>query len=87
MAQKTVDTESLSVNRLFCSVTTQQQIDATIMMYRMSNSSSILSEMFPCFNDDTLIALMESNVCQEEHTIASILLYTIHLLNVIIYIN
>jgi len=72
VAQKTVDTESLSVNRFFCSVTTQQQKDATTVMDRLSHSSSILSEMFPCLNDDTLIALMESNVCQEEHNIASI---------------
>ena len=72
MAQKTVDTDSLSVNIYFCSVTNQQQLDATIVMNRLSNSSSILFEIFPCSNDDTLIVLMESNVSQEEHSIASI---------------
>ena len=72
MAQKTVDTDSLSDTIFFCSVTNQQQLDATIVVNRFSNSANILSEKFPCSNDDTLIALMESNVCQEEHAIASI---------------
>ena len=72
MAQKTVDTDSISANTFFCSVTNQQQLDATIVMNKLSNSSSILSEMFPLSNDDTLIALMESNVYQKEHAISSI---------------
>ena len=72
MAQKTVDTDSISVNTFFCSVTNQQQLDAIIVMNKLSNSSSILSEIFPCSTDDTLRALMESNVYQEKHEISSI---------------
>ena len=72
VAQKTVDTASLSVNIFFCSVANQHQQDATIVMNRLSNSSSVLSEMFPYSNDDTLISLMESNACQEECAISSI---------------
>jgi len=72
VAQKIVDNNSLSVNIFICSVANQQQKDATIVMNRLLNSSSVLSEMYPCSNDDTLILLMEYNVCQEEYVIASI---------------
>ena len=41
-------------------------------MNRISNSFSVLSEICSCSNVDILISLMESNVCQEEHAIASI---------------
>ena len=34
IAQNTVDTKSLSPNRLFCSVQTQRQVDATVMLDR-----------------------------------------------------
>ena len=72
VAQKILDISLCPVNRLFCIVTTHQQHDAITVMNSLSQSASVLSEMFPCLNDDTLIALMESNVCQETHHIASV---------------
>ena len=63
IAQKTVDTKSLSPNRFFSSVQIQRQVDATVVLDRSSQSTCVFSEISPCLNDDTFIAVMESNVC------------------------
>ena len=72
IAQNTIDTKSLSPNRFFCSVQTRRQVDATVVLDRTSQGTCVLSEMSPCLNDDTFIAVMESNVCIDTQTIGQV---------------
>ena len=71
-ACKAIEAKSLTSNRYFCSIESQNQINASTVLNRISNSACVLSEMAPCLNDDTFIALMKENVFENIHSIAQV---------------